>query len=83
MNAPIRESNSAPKSNGDSFIENLERQNIQVIDNRKQSGIIWILYDRDKKALIESIISKHNFKASLEKRGAIATGNRPAWRVMV
>lgn len=83
MEAPIRESNSAPKSNVDSFIEKLEQQNIQVIDNRKQSGIIWTIYDRDKKALIESIISKHNFKSSLEKRGAIATGNRPAWRVMI
>lgn len=74
---------SSQKSSGDSFIEKLEQQNIQVIDNRKQSGIIWVIYNKEKKAVIESIISEHNFKASLEKRGAIATGNRPAWRIML
>lgn len=71
------------KSKGDSFVEELERQKIQIVDNRKQSGIVWIPYDKDKKAMIESIVSKYKLTASLEKRGAIATGNRPAWRVMI
>ena len=71
------------KSSGDSFIEEMKQQNVRVVDNRKQSGIVWVVYDKDKKAMIESIIHKHNFKALLEKRGALATENRPAWRVMI
>ena len=71
------------KSSGDSFVEELKQKKIQIVDNRKQSGIVWIPYDKDKKAMIESIVSKYKLTASLEKRGAIATGNRPAWRVMI
>lgn len=71
------------KSSGDSFVEELKQKKIQIVDNRKQSGIVWIPYDKDKKAMIKSIVSKYKLTASLEKRGAIATGNRPAWRVMI
>jgi len=71
------------KSSGDSFVEDLGQQKIQFVDNRKQSGIVWVIYDKDKKEFVENIISKYNFKTLLEKRGAIATGYRPAWRVMI
>lgn len=33
--------------------------------------------------MIENIVKKCNLKSVLERRGAIATGNRPAWRVMI
>lgn len=79
----IKNSTATKTTDGDSLLEELKQKNIQVIDNRKQSGILWVIYDKEKQSLIENIIIKHNFKSSLEKRGALATGNRPAWRVMI
>ena len=60
-----------------------KEHHIEYVDNRKQSNIIWVIYDKDNKVFVESTISKLKLKASLERRGAIATGNRPAWRVMI
>ena len=71
------------KSNGDEFVEELKKHQIEFVDNRKQSNIVWVIYNKDNKAIIESIISKYDHKSTLESRGAIATGNRPAWRVML
>ena len=48
-----------------------------------QSNIVWVIYNKDSKELIERTISKYSFRSKLENRGAIATGNRPAWRVMI
>ncbi|MCR4600356.1 MAG: AAA family ATPase [Clostridia bacterium] len=70
-------------TDGKDFLELLRAHHAEFVDNRKQSSIVWILYDKEKKALIESTIREFGFKSSLEKRGAIATGNRPAWRVMI
>lgn len=69
--------------NGDAFVDKLKEHHIEFVDNRKQSNIIWVIYDEDNKVFVESTISKLKLKASLERRGAIATGNRPAWRVMI
>lgn len=69
--------------NGDSFVDELKEHHIEYVDNRKQANIIWVIYDKDNKVFVESTISKLKLKASFERRGAIATGNRPAWRVMI
>ena len=74
---------STKRLNGDSFVDELKEHHIEYVDNRKQSNIIWVIYDKDNKVFVESTISKLKLKASFERRGAIATGNRPAWRVMI
>lgn len=71
------------RKKGDEFIKELLSKKIEVIDNRTQSDIVWVLYCKEQKEFIENVISKYKYKAMLEKRGAIATGNRPAWRVMI
>ncbi len=52
------------------------------IDNRASSSIIWVIYKSEKKELFEQIVSKYSAKYWLEKRGAMATGSRAAWRIM-
>lgn len=74
---------STKSSNGDKFVGELKEHQIEFIDNRKQSNIIWVIYSKDRKEMIENIVKKCNLKSVLERRGAIATGNRPAWRVMI
>ncbi|MEG2175145.1 MAG: AAA domain-containing protein, partial [Oscillospiraceae bacterium] len=66
---------------GDDFIKELQEYGLEIIDNRAQSNIVWVLYNDGEKRCIESTISKHQCKSTLEKRGSIATHNRPAWRV--
>ena len=83
FSTPLAGKNPAKRSRGDEFIEELKEHQIEFIDNRKQSNIVWVIYNKDHKDLIESSISKYSLKATLERRGAIATGNRPAWRVMI
>lgn len=68
---------------GELFIAKLKDHHVEFIDNRKQSNIVWVIYNKDSKSFIEDTIKELNLKASLEKRGAIATGNRTAWRVMI
>lgn len=83
FSTPLAGKNPAKRSRGDEFIEELKEHQIEFIDNRKQSNIVWVIYNKDFKDLIESSIRKYSLKATLERRGAIATGNRPAWRVMI
>lgn len=64
------------------FIDELDTYKLEYIDNRSQSNIVWILYNKEKRELAEEIIERYKYKATFEKRGAIATNNRPAWRVM-
>lgn len=73
---------STARSRADEFIDELEALQIEFVDNRKQSNIIWVIHSKENKDLIENTISKYSFKSTLERRGAIATGNRPAWRIM-
>ncbi len=73
----------AKRPNGDVFVDELKEHHVEFVDNRKQSNIIWVIYDTNNKVFVESIMSKLKLKASFERRGAIATGNRPAWRVMI
>lgn len=78
----VAKSRSTVRSHADELIDELEALQIEFVDNRKQSNIIWVIHSKENKDLIESTISKYSFKSTLERRGAIATGNRPAWRIM-
>lgn len=72
-------SSAAKRSGGDHLVETLKHHNLQFIDNRVNSGILWVLDDPVRHSEIETLIGK---LGSFEKRGAIATGNKPAWRIM-
>lgn len=73
---------SRKSTNGDNFIAEIKNKGITFIDNREQSGIVWVLYSIDVKETIEKLAKKHQCKFGLEKRGSIATNNRPAWRII-
>lgn len=84
-----KEPSSAPKKTvpatstaSDCFIEELKKQSIEFVDNRQQSNIIWVIYKPEEKSIFEGLTEKHLCRASLEKRGSIATSGRPAWRVI-
>ena len=64
------------------LIRELTANGFTCIDNRNTSGIVWILYDEDKKISFETIVARYNMQGKLEKRGAVATKNAPAWRIM-
>lgn len=68
---------------GDNLIKELQDHGLELIDNRAQSNIVWVLFNAEGKNLIESSIGKYKCKCTLEKRGAIATNGRPAWRIML
>ena len=57
----------------------LTKYGFQYVDNRKTSGLIWVLYDAAQRGTFASLREKMGFKATLEKRGAKATNNKPAW----
>lgn len=65
-----------------SLLETLKGEGFRFIDNRAASSILWVFYDPVKKAAFERIILGYSVQWRLEKRGALATGNAPAWRIM-
>lgn len=75
-------SNSTPALGANALIDELESAGFSVIDNRMTSSIIWVLYSTRKASEFERIASKYNVQYSFERRGALATKNAPAWRVM-
>lgn len=77
----IKQDNSS-SSKGLTLIETLKVVNIDFIDNRVQSGIIWVPLSDEKKGEIEAIINGCGLRCIFEKRGAKATNNKPTWRVM-
>ena len=78
----VQPRSSSKPTEGDNFIDELKNEGIVFVDNREQSGIVWVLYSADVKATVETLSNKHQCKLGLEKRGSIATNNRPAWRVV-
>ena len=60
----------------------LQKLGLLYVDNREKSSIIWVYYNKEKKELFEKLIKKLGLKYTLEKRGALATNNKPAWCVM-
>ena len=67
----------------DPLIRALHKAGLRTIDNRASSSILWVLYAPEKKDAFEKIAAEYNVSGKLEKRGAIATNNVPAWRIMV
>ena len=57
----------------------LTKYGFQYVDNRETSGLIWVLYDAAQTSTFASLRGKMGFNAKLEKRGAKATNNKPAW----
>ena len=66
----------------DNLIKKLKDAGFSVIDNRDTSSIIWVIYVGGKKDSFARIMSQFNDQFTLERRGAVATNNIPAWRVM-
>ena len=64
-------------------VKMLEENGFTIIDNRMISGILWVIFDAEKVNAFAEIQNQCAFQASLEKRGAIATGGRPAWRINI
>lgn len=58
----------------------LEKENIEYIDCRGLSGLIWIIYNEQKKEKIEKYFTINGYKYTLEKRGSVSTSGRAAWR---
>jgi len=73
---------SKSSSKGSSLIYSFQAAGISYIDNRIQSGIIWVPLVNAEKIQIEKIISESGLRFSFEGRGSKATGNKPAWRIM-
>lgn len=63
----------------DDLLAALTKQGFRYLDNRKSSGLIWVFYDSLKVGTFVALRDKLGFKAKLEKRGAKATNNEPAW----
>lgn len=80
--AASRQRSSGSKAAGVGIYGELVANGFDCIDNRATSSIIWVIYQADKKAAFESIAEKYHAKYKLEKRGAVATGNKAAWRIM-
>ena len=59
----------------------LKNLNVEVIDNRKQSKILWVIRNPETEDRVVELLKRYGCKYTLDRRGAIATQNRPAWRV--
>ena len=59
----------------------LDDENIKYIDHRIFSGLLWVMYDEDKKEIIENFFKKNNYNYFLEKRGTLLTSGKAAWRI--
>ena len=90
LSAPMQRQMEIPQFHGaivqpnrGSFIRDLKSAGFKIVDNRLTSSIVWVFYDSEKTKLFEQIAAIHKVRYSLEKRGAVATQNTPAWRVMI
>ena len=62
--------------------EELVSQGFTCIDNRVTSSIIWVIYEEEKKELFMRIVLKYHVPFKFERRGAMATDGKAAWRIM-
>jgi flagellar biosynthesis GTPase FlhF len=65
-----------------SLIDALKNAGFTFIDNRTTSSILWVIYESVKENDFEKIVARYDVQYKLEKRGALATNNSPAWRIM-
>ncbi len=73
---------SKPVNSKVSLVDALTNAGFRCIDNRSASAILWVLFDPAKKDVFERIVTGYSVQCKLEKRGALATNNAPAWRIM-
>ena len=59
----------------------LDNENIKYFDHRVFSGLLWVMYDEEKKEKIENFFKKNNYDYFLEKRGTLLTSGKAAWRL--
>lgn len=69
-------------SSGEGLYDELVNAGFTCIDNRASSSIIWVLYQAEQKETFEQTAMKYHAQYKLEKRGAMATGGKAAWRIM-
>ena len=67
----------------DNLIRELAAKGFKCLDNRSTSGIVWVLYRADMEATFKTIAAAYNVQYRFERRGALATKNEPAWRIML
>ncbi len=70
---------SKPKS----LVEKIKDLGLEVIDNTSNSNIVWVVYDESKANELESLLASSNIRYALERRGAVATKGRKAYRIMI
>lgn len=70
---------SKPKS----LVDKIKDLGFEVIDNTSNSNIVWVIYDENKANELESLLVSSNIRYALEKRGAVATKGRKAYRIMI
>ena len=64
------------------FIAEAREGRFSCIDHRETAAIFWVIYAEDRQDEFEALAQKHSIPYTLERRGARATQNRPAWRIM-
>lgn len=64
------------------FIAEVRELRFSCIDHRETAAIFWVIYDRDRQDELEALAQKYSISFTLERRGARATQNQPAWRIM-
>ena len=64
------------------FIAEVRALRFSCIDHRETAAIFWVIYDRDRQNKFEALAQKYSISWTLERRGARATQNQPAWRIM-
>lgn len=80
---PIKAEPHKPAGGRMSLVDALQKAGFKCIDNRTASSILWVLYEPARKELFENTIAGYSVQCKLEKRGALATNNAPAWRIMI
>ena len=60
----------------------LRKAGFKCKDNRAASSIVWVLYEPSMKDAFEKAVAGYGVQYKLEMRGALATNNAPAWRIM-
>jgi very-short-patch-repair endonuclease len=64
-----------------SLLSKLDGLNVKYIDNRTTGSFLWVIDSQELHSRIEAVLESSGMQYHFEKRGAVATGNKPAWRV--
>lgn len=67
----------------DDVVMAIQNAGFECVDNRNSSSILWVIFDAERKEEFAKLMDGIKKEYKLEKRGAVATKNRPAWRIML